>query len=214
MDEKYIEIGKTIFNALKNLKKKESIQIYRHLPDLKIECHFSKDKKYRYCLCAETNKIKKGKTVCVIMQNPSYANEYIADKSVNFLEKALFEYKVHELNVKKMIVVNLFAEIQTDNFTPSNSPEEGKNINFIEKAVEESDVVIIGWGKMKKFTTERKAVVDILANYSGTVYKTKKHPSLHPKLIEMSNNNMNLYDFFIKCKKGGQNASLLLTDNY
>jgi len=182
MGKKYIEIGKVIFDALKNLKEKEYIQIYPHLSGLKIKCHFSKDKKYRYCLCAEKNEIKNGKTVCVIMQNPSYANEYIADKSVNFLEKALFEYELPKENVKKMIVVNLFAKIQTDNFTPSNPPEEGKNINFIEKAIEESDVVIIGWGCGKKFIKKKKEIVRRLAKYSDTVYKTEKHPSYHTGL--------------------------------
>jgi hypothetical protein len=51
-----------------------------------------------------------GKTVCVVMQNPSYAGEDVADKSVQFMEKVVFQKGLAEFtDVRRLIVVNQFV---------------------------------------------------------------------------------------------------------
>lgn len=51
------------------------------------------------------------------MQNPSYAGEEVADKSVQFMEKVVFQKGLPEFrDVRRLIVVNQFAYIETNNF--------------------------------------------------------------------------------------------------
>ncbi|WP_335917943.1 hypothetical protein [Shewanella chilikensis] len=74
-------------------------QTFKHRPELQIEAEFSGENPpvFRYRLSA--TKIGAGKTpktVCAVMQNPSYACVEFADKSVQVLERVVFEKKYPE----------------------------------------------------------------------------------------------------------------------
>ncbi|WP_413898516.1 DUF1643 domain-containing protein [Rhodoferax sp.] len=81
---------------------------------------FSSESKSRYRNRLEINlkgAAPLGKTVCAVIQNPSYAGEDVADKSVQFLEKVVFKRGLPEFDgVRRLIVVNQFAYIQTNDF--------------------------------------------------------------------------------------------------
>ena len=113
------------------------------------------------------------------MQNPSVANENIADKSVQFLEKLIFEKGLPEFsNVSRCIVVNQFARVQTHNF--KGEPEDlGKDNDLhIRQAIEESDIVIIAWGKNNPYESRQQAILDMLDSSTGKfIFRTRKHPS-------------------------------------
>ena len=68
--------------------------IYKHIPGVQARAEFSNCKKFRYQLTLENTTRTKGDSLCVIMQNPSVANTEIADKSVQFLEKLIFEKEI------------------------------------------------------------------------------------------------------------------------
>ena len=73
------------------------------------------------------------------MQNPSVANVEIADKSVQFLEKLIFTKGYSEFrNVKKIIIVNQFAFIKTNDFNGSELHIGQKNDVHILEAIRES----------------------------------------------------------------------------
>lgn len=151
---------------------------YLHIPEVKVTAHFSKDNQFRYQLSI-TKTI--GKQICVIMQNPSIACELFADKSVQFLENLVFknEFKYKEFEgVGTIVIVNLFAFIQT-NFFVGNDDQIGiENDEVIEKAIEKSDIILIAWGASSQYKKRHEFIFSTLKkNPDKPIYKTNKHPS-------------------------------------
>src|ERR1019366_604858 len=113
------------------------------------------------------------------MQNPSYARESVADKSVQFMEKAVFKKGLKEFEgVGRLIVVNQFAYIQTDGF--QGLPHEIGSLNdcAIKDALLESEIVILGWGSSNRFEERKAFVLGLLGEMKPKVlYKTLMHPS-------------------------------------
>jgi len=67
---------------------------YKHIDGVEVKAEFSKENglHYRYRLeITLKNSLPSGKTACVVMQNPSYAGEDVADKSVKFMETVVFQ---------------------------------------------------------------------------------------------------------------------------
>lgn len=172
------EIGRIVATAL---ERKNCVQIYRHIEGLRISTVFSNDLKYRYRLIAETgDAMADGLTACVIMQNPSYANGDIADKSINFLEQLIFKQNLSAFkNVRKMIVVNQYAYILTEDFVPNENSNGDKNDDAIEQAINESDIVVVAWGVSNSFENRKDFVHELLRKSTHKkILGTRKHPSL------------------------------------
>ncbi len=157
-------------------------QTYLHRPNLRIHAEFSPEGTpiFRYRLEA----IKYGasnnpRTVCAVMQNPSYASVEIADKSVQMLERVVFEKELPEFNgVERLIIVNQFAFIQTKDFVGTDAQIGERNDDAIARAVDESEVVLIAWGKGNGFVQRQKRILEIvLAREGKSLLKTSKHPS-------------------------------------
>ncbi len=137
-------------------------------------------RRYRYRLeITKHDASKAPKTACVVMQNPSYAGEEAADKSVQFMEKNVFELGLPEFkDVERLIVVNQFARIQTNDFVGLPSDIGPKNDQAIEFALEESKIIIIGWGVGNRFEARKKFVLGLLKRMRGKkLYQTRMHPS-------------------------------------
>ena len=154
--------------------------IYKHIDGVKVSAQFSKDRKYRHRLeiILQSRSIN-GETVCVVMQNPSYAGEKVADKSVQFMEKVVFQKGLPEFrDVRRLIVVNQFSYIETNNF--EGRPDQiGERNNFaIKSALNEADIIILGWGSGNKFKDRQDFVINLLKKLKGKqLFKTKMHPS-------------------------------------
>ena len=153
--------------------------VFHHLPHISARGEFSACARFRYRLTLTDTRKEYGKTICVIMQNPSIANDQIADKSVQFLEKLIFEKDLLEfMLVNRCIIVNQFARIQTHFF--KGEPEDmGKDNDLaIEKALQESDLVLIAWGKNNPYAKRQKTILELLQRLEPKeVFMTKKHPS-------------------------------------
>lgn len=157
---------------------------YKHIESVTVlPPWFSRNKKFRYTLeIFKTDfKGRKGKTVTVVMMNPSYANLEVADKSVNFIEKLVFEKDYHEFDgTKKIIVVNQFAYVQTNDFDGAEDKIGRYNNKAIEDSINEADIVLIAWGVANSFENRKQFVNKILSkeiNRNKIVLQTKKHPS-------------------------------------
>jgi hypothetical protein len=151
---------------------------FSHLDYLKIEADFSPDKKYRYSLSLTHKERAGGQTICVIMQNPSLANVEHADKTIQFIEKLVFEKDYAQFQrAYKLIIVNQFAYMQTKGFEGKLSEVGPKNDLVIQKALAESDDVIIGWGKTNSFYERQRFIFSHLEGFRGSKWLTKKHPS-------------------------------------
>lgn len=120
-----------------------------------------------------------GKTVCTVMQNPSYAGEDLADKSVQFLEKVVFKKGLPEFDgVRRLIVVNQFAYIQTNDF--EGLPHQIGELNdaAIRAALHESDIVVLAWGSSNRFEARKAFVHGLLGGMNHkAIFKTRMHPS-------------------------------------
>lgn len=153
-----------------------------HIKNVTVKALFATEGGLRYRYRLEITKdgaSKTSKTACVVMQNPSYAGEDEADKSVQFMEKNVFERGLPEFkDVERLIVVNQFARIQTNDFDGTAYDIGTQNDKAIEAALEESEIIIIGWGSSDRFVDRKEFVLGLLKRMHGKqLYKTKMHPS-------------------------------------
>ncbi len=113
------------------------------------------------------------------MQNPSYAGEDVADKSVQFLEKVVFQKGLPEFEgVRRLIVVNQFAYIQTNDF--EGLPHQIGELNdaAIKAAFDESEIIVLAWGSSNRFEARKSCVLGLLGDMKQkTLLKTRMHPS-------------------------------------
>lgn len=176
MPTDYKKIGKIVIDSL---RRKESLCIYRHICGVSVSSKFSDDRKFRYLLEIQKTQTTEGKTVCAIMQNPSYAYEDIADKSVNFLEHLIFDGKVPLFaGVNRLIVVNQFAFVLTEDFQGESNQIGTENDKYLENAIAESEIVLIAWGASNKHRERISQVKEFLRKHPGKeLYVTNKHPS-------------------------------------
>lgn len=156
--------------------------IYEHINDVTVAAQFAWEGNFRYRYRLEivlNDAAPTGKTACVVMQNPSYACESVADKSVQFMEKVVFKKSLAEFEgVRRLIVVNQFAFIQTNAF--KGLPHEIGSLNnaSIRNALLESDIVILGWGSSNRFEDRKAFVLGLLGEMEPKVlFKTRMHPS-------------------------------------
>jgi DNA invertase Pin-like site-specific DNA recombinase len=119
------------------------------------------------------------RTVCAIMENPSVASEVIADRSVQYLERLIFERKLPCFeNVARLIVVNLFAKVQTTNFVGLPADIGAGNDDAIAAAIAESDIIILGWGSDLQHKERQAFIHNQLRHQPGKLLlKTQRHPS-------------------------------------
>ncbi len=113
------------------------------------------------------------------MQNPSYANEHQADKSVQCLEKVVFEQNRPEFRkVTHLVVVNQFAFIQTNGFLGDDDAIGKENDQTIQTALADADVVLLAWGKSNRFKARQDFVLSAIRNLRGKkLLQTSSHPS-------------------------------------
>lgn len=155
---------------------------YEHIVGVEVSAQFSAEGESRYRNRLEItlkDAASTGKTVCAVMQNPSYAGEDVADKSVQFLEKIVFTKGLPEFDgVRRLIVVNQFAYIQTNDF--EGLPHQIGELNdaAIMTALNESDIVVLAWGSSNRFEERKAYVLGLLEGMKQkTLFKTRMHPS-------------------------------------
>ena len=155
---------------------------HAHIEGVKVKARFSEENGLRYRHRLEItlkDSHPSGKTACVVMQNPSYANEEVADKSVQFMEKVVFQKNHPEFKgVRRLIVVNQFARIQTNAFEGLPHEVGARNNSAIRAAFKESEIIILAWGCANPFEDRKAFVLGLLGKMKGKqLFKTKKHPS-------------------------------------
>lgn len=157
-------------------------KIFLHRPNLEIQAEFSNENPslFRYTLSAtKANSSATPKTVCAIMQNPSYACVEFADKSVQVLERVVFEKDFEEFqDIERLIIVNQFAFIQTNDFMGTDDQIGPRNDVSIRQAIEQSDIILIAWGKDNRFVDRQNTILKIIRSYQGKrLLQTSRHPS-------------------------------------
>jgi len=153
--------------------------IYKHIPDVRVKAKFSDCKKFRYQLTIENKLIENGTALCVLMQNPSIADDKIADKSVQFLETLIFHKNYPEFEkVSHFTIVNQFARIQTKDFEGKDKDIGPDNDLYIRKAIQQSNIILIAWGKSNPYSKRQQDILSMITSFERKkVFMTKKHPS-------------------------------------
>lgn len=155
---------------------------YKHIEGVKVKARFFKESGRLYRDRLEItlkDAPASGKTACVIMMNPSYASEEIADKSVQFMEKNVFLRGLSEFkDVRKLLVVNQFAFIQTHQFKGLPHEIGSSNNASIKAAFKKSEIIIIAWGKGNPFKERQEFVFGLLRKMKNkNLFITQSHPS-------------------------------------
>jgi hypothetical protein len=115
----------------------------------KITADFSSDRKHRSSLEMPFLNRTENKTLCVIGQNPSYANESVADKTLHYLQRLIYE-KYPEYD--RIVMLNLYSRIDT-------KKKETKNLLSLDAVrtfrtvIKENDNFLIVYGK---FTSKKE----------------------------------------------------------
>ncbi len=170
-------MGFETFHGL--MKKRSGPKFFKHLDGLNVRAEFSDCGRYRYLLEIVKDTKEQGTRVCAIMLNPSIANEKQADKSVQFLEKLLFEKTSPYLkNVVSLTIVNLFAHIQTRQFKGSPKQIGPLNDKYLHKAISKADIILIAWGKTCGYPERQTVVMNFLDKFpEKAIFITNSHPS-------------------------------------
>jgi hypothetical protein len=155
---------------------------YKHIDGIKVTAQFARENglDYRYRLDISLEEpSQRSKTACVVMQNPSYASAEVADKSVQFLEKVVFQRNLPDFrDVRRLVIINQFARIQTDNFQGKPADVGNQNDTIIQSVLQESDVIIVAWGATNSFESRKTFVLGLIRKMTGKhLLKTKMHPA-------------------------------------
>jgi len=164
------------------MKSEDIVRTFLHIENVTVKAWFATEAGLEYRYHLEITKVGAStppKTACVVMQNPSYAGENVADKSVQFMEKNVFEMGLPEFtDVQRLIVVNQFARIQTKGFVGKPSDIGHQNNRAIERALKEAEIIIIAWGSSNSYEDRKNFVLGLLRRMPGKqLYQTKMHPS-------------------------------------
>lgn len=153
---------------------------YLHIAGVSVTAQFSAGRRFRYRLEISRPDFSPAHgTACVVMQNPSYADGKIADKSVQFMEKNVFLRGLPEFaGVRRLIVVNQFARVQTNGFKGGTEAVGPGNNAAIRRALREAGCIILAWGKANPFLDRQQFVLDELRKLPGKkLFQTRMHPS-------------------------------------
>jgi len=75
-----------------------------------IVADFTEDGLHRVSLAIPFLDRASGKTICVIGQNPSKANSEVADKTLHFIERYIYEKMPDH---SKIVMLNLYSRVDT-----------------------------------------------------------------------------------------------------
>lgn len=124
---------------------------------------FSPCGRYRYRLW---RKWQEGKTLCVLMLNPSTADESTNDPTVERMERRARRMP----DYGQLVVVNIFSFRATDPEVMKAEPDPigPDNDQAIMTAAQEADLIITGWGNHGGHLKRSAAVKDLLRDCGAT----------------------------------------------
>ncbi|PHS39813.1 MAG: hypothetical protein COB07_05280 [Sulfurovum sp.] len=113
---------------------------------LNIIANFTEDMSHRSSLIIPFLNRSNDKTLCIIGQNPSDANEHHADKTLKYLE--IFVYK-NLPEYSRIIMLNLYSRIDTEKKSLSDL-ERTETYNELVKNIKENNDFLLVFGASKK----------------------------------------------------------------
>lgn len=159
---------------------------FHKVDKLKIKASFSYNKQHRFRLEIPFIDRKTNKTLCVIGQNPSCANQHFADKTLHYIER--FIYEKHP-EYDRIVILNLFSRIDTHK-SEANELLSIEAARLLRREIKENTDFLMIYGKLKNhksynFVKRAKQIKNLLDGKSvfkiDTGDKFAPHPG-NPKL--------------------------------
>ena len=160
-----------------------------------IRAKFFDDKKHRAILELPLLERSGNKTLCVIGQNPSLADQHQADKTVRYLEELIFK-KCPEYS--KIIILNLYSRVDTKKKETDRPLLPSCEAIFRETVCKHSDFLLV-YGRLKtrgmyKFIERKGEVLNCLRGKKlkidiGTLYPP--HPG-NPQIRYRQNSEVRI----------------------
>lgn len=126
---------------------------------------FSNDMRYRKFLEVKYIDRNEGTELCVIGQNPSYADAECADKTISYIEKYVYK---HKPNISHLYFINLYSIIDTDKSLPfePNHKEFDEHMN---SCLSNFDQFLIIYGRLSNWKQYRflEKARDIKSNFQN-----------------------------------------------
>ena len=136
----------------------------------RIGADFTEDEHHRKSLIIPFQERSDFRNLCIIGQNPSKANKQVADKTLYYLEKFVYE-KMPEYS--QITMLNLYSRMDTTKNKKDDLIREECQSNYIEHISNNNDFLIV-FGKLKnqgsyKFKDRARQLKNLLAGKN--VYK-------------------------------------------
>jgi hypothetical protein len=174
---------------------------YEKVDTKNIEEKFSSNRLHRFSLTIPLLERSSNKTLCIIGQNPSKANEEVADKTLNYLERYVFE---NMPEYSKIIMLNLYTRVDTNKHEKTNL-EDPAYSRYLRALIDNHPDYLIVIGKVKsegsyKFKEKAKELKLLLKGKN--IYRLRlpgadyaPHPG-NPKIL-YNNSSLDIatYDF-------------------
>lgn len=104
---------------------------------------FLEDRKHRASLTIPLLNRSSGKTICVVGQNPSKANEVVADKTLYYIERFVY-LKLPQYS--RLIMLNLYSRIDTNKVHSIGLNRDAERLYL--SCVEKNNDFLIVYGKL------------------------------------------------------------------
>jgi hypothetical protein len=121
-----------------------TIKHYEQVDHERIQAEFYADRRHRATLRVPFMGRAGTRTLCVIGQNPSAADEHQADKTIQFLERYVF----HEQRAyAQMLMLNLYSRVDTRK-SETTDLDHSDCVRAFRKAISENQDFLVVFGKL------------------------------------------------------------------
>ena len=166
----------------------------------RVEVKFSDDGEHRWFLRLPYSDRAHGKTLAVVGQNPSRANAANADKTVQYIERFVYE---NLPDVGRILILNLYSRIDTEKIKNAQ-PNDPDYDRYLRQAISENQDFLMIFGRLENkgvyrfqdraaeleglFTTKNVLKIDIGSSYAP-------HPGNQQILYAKFSLGLNRYNF-------------------
>ena len=142
---------------------------------------FSSDGFHRFVLRIPFTGQTGSDVLCVIGQNPSFANKEFADQTVRFLERYV---KANLPNYSELLIINLYSRIDT-NKSHSSDPSNSENEKMFSTVVAKCTDFLVIFGQIKnegqyKFEDQARWAAPLLKGKSVVKFDLDTPYAPHP----------------------------------
>lgn len=127
------------------MKSKPFIRHFNEVDHAAIEAQFFGGRKHRAFLRIPFRRSGKARTLCVIGQNPSLADENQADSTIRYLEELIYLTQPH---YTELLMLNLYSRVDTTK-AQTDDLLDSECLKFFNSALLEHNEFLLVYGRMK-----------------------------------------------------------------